>query len=713
METVWEFDTLPAVDTPVGVLPTGSTFCYSLLRQVFSPIIAPLNQWFGEVPDFKSFDEVISAATEMFGQHNVLSRALRAATSATTLDRAQIDSDSLAVLKDPLGTIEDRASIFAHTRLRPETWDCSDFSGAPMLETLRQISNPIEPPVSSDFHPTIHAAITRPSMRPLQSAVYALAQKNYSRGEALIVTFSAFATAASTHGIPAHLSETHHTGKPDDDLGRLLYDFTNLKNGTPINSVELKDVVKLQFGVLIHPRFSHFLQLYYRAKSHFPGRLIKFAKSDVSRAFHRFRWTATGSFLLAVRLSDEYVLLPITGGFGHTACPFIFGPVTNFIDWHHKHRMAKLGIPFSLSATYIDDSVSVGPDDPDLPFLQDEVAAGTSLLREVIADDAVNSAKDILSHTVDILGIRVNSIIEKVGLSYRSYLKLCYVLFVLLPSSVDTNTILPLKTVQCIASLFCRYGNFIPLLRYSASVFYMLLKGKFRPFRRLSKIQVDCIKLWRSVLSFAFFNSTVLSTSFIDVLQNDCVDVAGESAMNINATNYTVFTDSTLHTMGVFVPLRGWVSIHLDSLTNNTTDSYDIAHLELLALIIGFWFAKFLAPNEAKIHVFIDNQNALRWSQGLIKTSNPLSLSLSMFNCLLQTQLRTLQTRSYIASADNFNADAISRRKFANCDHLTQYFLSAQTLTFCQLLLKSHVSSPLDLAPQLRTTLESGAIFHS
>lgn len=514
------------------------------------------------------------------------------------------------------------------------------------------------------------------------------------------------------HGMTAHLSEAHHTGKPDDDLGRLLYDFSNLKSGTPINSLELKDVVRLQFGVLIHPRFAHFLELYYKAKAHFPGRRIKFAKSDVSRAFHRFRWSATGSLLLAVRLSDEHVLIPITGGFGHTACPFIFGPVTNFIDWHHEKRMAKLAIYFPLADTYIDDSVYVGPDDPDCPFLSTEVASGTNLLREIISDDAVNSNKDVLSTTVDILGIRVNTITERTGLSFRSYLKLCYVLFVVLPLRIDTNTILPLKTVQCVASLFCRYGNFIPLLRYSASVFFILLKGAMRPARRLSKIQVDCITLWRSVLSYAFCNSSVLSTSFVDVLYNDRSDVEGSNAMSINALTYTVFTDSTLHTMGVYVPLRGWLSIPLNSLTEKN-DIYDIAHVELLALIIGFWFAKFLAPNEARIHVFIDNQNALLWSQGQIKTSNPLSLSLSMFNCLLQTHLKTVQTRSYIASADNFNADAISRRKFVNCDRLPQYFLSTQTRTFCQHLLESRANSPLDLAHQLLTTLASGDSFHS
>jgi hypothetical protein len=140
------------------------------------------------------------------------------------------------------------------------------------------------------------------------------------------------------------------------------------------------------------------------------------------------------------------------------------------------------------------------------------------------------------------------------------------------------------------------------------------------------------------------------------------------------------FTDSNLETMGAYIPLLGFCQVELIDLIDSPSST--IAHYELLAFIIAFLLAIFLNPHCAAIHIHVDNQNALAWSSGHIGTNDQLANILTLMNCFLQVGFNTIQTRCYIASKDNVQADQISRRSFANSEKLTQYYPSPHLIKF-------------------------------
>jgi hypothetical protein len=142
--------------------------------------------------------------------------------------------------------------------------------------------------------------------------------------------------------------------------------------------------------------------------------------------------------------------------------------------------------------------------------------------------------------------------------------------------------------------------------------------------------------------------------------------------------------------MGAYVPNLGFCQVHLADIFEDTK-SLTIAHYELLAFIITFLFTMFLNPTSTAIHIFIDNQNAMAWSSGQIGTNDHLANVLTLLNGFLQAGFNITQTRSYIESKKNTQADQISRRVFRNSEGLSQFYPNFPLIKFLQ-----HLVNPQD-----------------
>jgi hypothetical protein len=354
---------------------------------------------------------------------------------------------------------------------------------------------------------------------------------------------------------------------------------------------------------------------------------------------------------------------------------------------------------------YIDDFVWFGPRD----FLVSEMSAFTSQVAADIHPEAINREKSSMSSCETVLGIRTDSLNYRCGISLKSFLKLCYLFFIVIPPSLSSSTMLSLHTVQSMSSLCYHNGQYIPLVRFTGSVFFRALCGYSTRARPLNHLQIECVKLWRSYLLFAFSHPSVLASSMYDVYHNN----PNTYPISRRAISSPVgYSDSSLLSMGAFVPQLGYCQVHLvDIFSPDVLDSFTIAHYELLAFIIAFLLALFLNSDcRTAIHIFVDNQNALAWSQGRIKTSDNLANILTMSNCFLQVGYNICQTRSYIRSQDNVQADQISRQQFANSDNLTQFSPSPRLIQFFRELVSQRdpdVSRILQLSHTLRDTTDS------
>ena len=684
---------LPRLPTPSP--PNLIPFLISAVTGLLpSAPISPITFYFTLDPIlFPDFLSVLSASVARFSPGAVHDRALEAAASFLPLDMDQVRQNSLSFSADPIAFLDERAAAFAHTRLNTAALADPSLNSFPDIALAREISLPITPLFDPEFVPSLLNARIRPELAKIQPAVDALTRINSDRGEVVLVSYDAFISCLANPSLPRSLSELWWTEKSNYDLGRLLYDYTNLHGGTPVNSDNCRLRYRDYYGSIVPPSPSTYIAILWRAKRYFPGQQIMWAKSDVHRAYHRFRWSAAGSLLLALRTRSDIVAIPITGGFGSNGPPFIYDVITRLVDHQHMSRMSSFGFSSPLSDSFVDDTCTAAPPS----FLATELDSHEDFIVKLFEPAAAHKRE--LGILIDIIGVRFHTTDDTVGFSWKGYLKLVYLLFHVVPTSPTTKTDFTLSTIQVLTSLFYRYGLFVPLLRHTACVMYDALRGRpSRLVRRLSHAQLDCISSWRHYLVLSFSHASLLSTSCYDYYHNspDPRDLA-EFGFN----NYVCYTDATPSTIGLFVPQLGWCQCLLSSFV---PDVWSIANVEMLGLILGFAFAVFLSPSQSSVHMFIDNQNAEAWSRGSVKTTDRVTNILINVNASLQATLARTQTREYIASASNIDADAISRNAFSNSENLTQYSVTPPLISSLTSLLTAPVSNLLQAVRALPTT---------
>jgi hypothetical protein len=239
------------------------------------------------------------------------------------------------------------------------------------------------------------------------------------------------------------------------------------------------------------------------------------------------------------------------------------------------------------------------------------------------------------------------------------------------------------------------------MLRATAYLLFQATRGRSRKPRRLSKGQADCVNLWRAFLIVAFDHPEALSTTFYDALHNDPNHIK-ESDLG----EYRCYTDATPELIGLYVPGLGWAEVEIPP-----DWVLSIAMAELLGLILCYALAKILDPNAPNIHIYIDNKNAEAWSTGRIQTSNSCAINLVFLNGYLQSAFNVTQTRSYIRSVDNVQADAISRRRWLNSDNLPQYKIQKSWLVCLTELVQLQEPDPSQTLALALTLLESDAFW--
>ena len=89
-----------------------------------------------------------------------------------------------------------------------------------------------------------------------------------------------------------------------------LIAYTNLTEGTPINTPRTRPQLVEMFGKLTMPTLVALYVISEVMEHAFPGEPLFLRKSDVARAFQRMIWKVEVSLLLALLLSPDNVLVP-------------------------------------------------------------------------------------------------------------------------------------------------------------------------------------------------------------------------------------------------------------------------------------------------------------------------------------------------------------------------------------------------------------------
>jgi len=649
----------------------------TLLRLFNHPQPSPLEEWVGESAALTSqcFLSTLQLAFDTFSKSSSIAQCLAVAASMPQLDPNIVLKNDQFFLADPLGAVNARADEFAFARISDKLKLNIHYPSAPpeLKHRLDLLIEPLSPIYDPQFKPDIHSALARQGNSAAAPILSVLVWKSYEKGECLLVSRRAFTSSIMAFtDLDAHLSHILRAEKLGD-IGRLCYDYKSLPRSFPINGGNLKPLYIARYGKMILPTYKDYLDVFYDACDAFPGEPILIAKSDLSRFYHRARWSASSSLLMSVLVSDDLVAVPITHGFGKGEIPYVYSAYSDFCDHCHLQRCRARGFAHVLGLMYSDDFTTFGS----LAYLRQETADQAAQISSDIHPEVVNLEKVGLSPMENVLGIRTDTSNFKCGLSHKSFLKLCYLFFILIPPILHPSTLIPLHTVQSLASLCYYNGQYFPLCRSTGSIFFRALRGYSCRPRTLSKLQIECVCLWRSYLIFAFTHATALSSPMYDVYHNNPHTYPITKRSFVGPVG---FTDADLYCSGAYIPSLGFCQVYFADLAD--CSSLTIAHYELLAFIIAFLLAIFLNPQCAAIHIHIDNQNALAWSSGRIGTNDQLANVLSLMNCFLQVGFNMTQTRCYIASKDNVQADQISRRSFTNYENLTQYYPNSHLIKF-------------------------------
>ena len=645
-------------------------------------------------------------------------RALIAANVPGTrrLNHDTILQNDISFRADPVAFIRSLNEVAAPRRLNTDRIlqafpFAKDFSE---WDRLSSIAAGVEPPLTKDFVPSVHAATVRSSIRAIQPAIDVLVNVVVERQEGFVVSADVFRNVVMELELKGNLSELWHAGKNDHDLGRLLYDYTNIRGATPINSPLLRPALIEKFGKIVLPSVA---TLYVKAEELalvYPDHILYARKSDVRRAYQRIVGSPDVSLLMALLLSDTLVLVPTSVGFGSMLGPYGYGVGQRLFEFAHKYFVSSMLIqnpvtlkPIdSIGIIYVDDEADVAPKH----ILEDLDAKMSNFIRVSLGDDAVNEAKDSISTKVTILGVLSDfeHIITAPG--FRAYLKLVYVFFKLLPLNVSPSTKVPLRLLQAIGQLAFRYSAYIPVVRSTASSFFSAIRGGKGTHRFLAQRQVDDIVLWRCMLRSALTHASILQTPFSAVIslskeyrhlayQRADVVAYSDASGREKGPNGSTLPEA----IGVFVPGVAWLFFEWPE------DAVPIACIELLASIIAYLLVNFLLPNAKHCHLYIDNQNAISWSMGRITTNDTFARNLCCLNALLQGGFRgCFQSREYIRSQDNVIADAISRRRsHPELANTPRFRLGAQLKTFLLGLFRSSDMPPLQILLEQHTMWDS------
>ena len=695
------------------------------LPPCYLDIPMPLAELYEEAVGVTTFQDVLRKASEEYAVGNVQQRALTSASIPGTrrLDYDVIMANNERFSADPSNFIQSMNEAAAPRRLNTERiLEAFPYANEfPEWDRLCELAKGVCPPLEDSFVPSMEAAKVRTAMNKIQPALDVLANVLVERQEGFVISADVFRGTIKDHELEGHLSEIHHIGKPYFDLGRLLFDYTNLEGATPINSPLLKPKLIEKFGALRMPTLASLYVMAEEMQLIFPKDIINLRKSDVARAFQRMIWSTRASLLMAVLLSSDHVLVPTSMGFGSSAGPYGYGPITRFFEFMHKRIVRNLCIQHPLTKSYIDtlgiiycdDSLDVGPKS----LLEVVGAQSSHVVRVTLGDDAVNDFKDKITTKDTTLGVLSDFETKMAAPGWRAYLKLVYVFFKLLPLSVLPTTKVSLRLLQALGQLSLRYAVYIPVVRSTASSFFAAIRSGRGTHRCLSQRQIDDIFLWRSVLVSAVTHSKLLQTSFSAVISlskeyRHLAYIRANGVAYSDASGREVTSESVIirEAIGVYVPGRGYLFWEWP------LDTVPIACIELLASIIAYLLTNYLLPNVTHCHLYIDNQNAISWSMGKIKTEDTFARNLCCLNSLLQGGWRgCFQSREYIRSKDNRVADAISRRNLdlPELQNIPRYQLEESLINYFLELSKSCESRPLEmlLTQRMMSDLTSSAHF--
>jgi hypothetical protein len=309
--------------------------------------------------------------------------------------------------------------------------------------------------------------------------------------------------------------------------GRLLGDLTNRAIGNSINNIEARPAIVERYGQLTLPTIADIIRHINMVAKRVGGlHNVRIFKEDVVGAFGQFNFDPRDCRLVVFPFSSEHVMVYMTGMFGYSGCPFVFGTFTRAM----LRRIRLKTHEVSESDMYCDDvMVYTGVD-----YAEDDQRIVVDVIEGTFGPNTACPVKkhlpstrcDLIGWFVDVIDATFRPNDKGIDALTRSFL------------SLSSNTAINKREYQVLASLACRYSRGLLGMRPFVRSFFAMVKAtRFGP-KIPSTSAWTSIVMWQAVTICLILSPHQLAVPLVvfdehDVCQVQVISDAGPEALGL------------------------------------------------------------------------------------------------------------------------------------------------------------------------------------
>lgn len=441
--------------------------------------------------------------------------------------------------------------------------------------------------VDSTFVPNNRPPPMRELYRQVAKAVNSLVQDLWRDDLILLLPT---ATARALPGV--HFSAAHWAPKAGKRCGRGIFDSSDNKHSTALNSDNARTQLEDLYGPIHHPTLCELVHMILEMVDLHGWENIVLWKGDLARAFTLLNFRASEVQLLACELSDGITMVYHSGLFGWVGTPYAFQVCTRVLE---RLIIARVDGRVRL---YVDDVMGVST----IRRVTTDRQIAESCMTGLLGTHAVAEDKWEEGRELDFIGWRIDLNRRLVTLRRRNFLKTLYGFL-----RVDEMSPVSLEEMQRLSSWASRYSEVIRVMRPYTAYLYAETVGRSnrRAARTLRRETKEVIRLWRMVLILADLKTETFSRSIasfrldkpqVEIRFDSSLQGVGLSLWDLNTRQIILVAASTFP-----------FTFHQDSSHQNLA--------EFCAVVLAMAILARKGYRDISLSLLGDSVSALTWGQ--------------------------------------------------------------------------------------------------
>jgi hypothetical protein len=322
----------------------------------------------------------------------------------------------------------------------------------------------------------------------MSSVINKLVYELYKGGKVVILPTDVSRENRTTHF--SALSWTVKFGKPQ---GRLIGDTSATESGTPLNSLDVKEMFDKNFGNIHHPTIIEIARIVFDEAERIGWSNAILWKMDLKGAFTLLYVLPEDVSLLAFELTNNLTVMHHTGMFGYTGMPGCFDVISRVLCRNLRKLL------HGKCLMYVDDIIAVSH----IKQLEKDLKTAVDYCEGLLGPAAVEKDKTEFGRSLDVIGWNICLDTKKIGIARKNMLKTFHGLLAL-----DETLPVSLEELQRVASWAARYSLVCRQLRPFTRALYGCIQFYTKKYVKikLSDDAATTIRMWRSFFVFLEIN---------------------------------------------------------------------------------------------------------------------------------------------------------------------------------------------------------------